>query len=325
MINRSLTFLFLIGANSTWAASAVVIVLQAPLLKEAKYDSQIYQYIRKGEEVYIPNELITKKKLPEFVKTFDRAGNDAYLPSKYIKPITNDEIENNTSIHFAGHDPTDYRIEEPIPSSYPYSNSSRLKASFSFQYGNNLKAPYDYNKAIHMQDFSTEKGARVVVTEKISFDQYDRFYFGCLFIISSTKNIYEFSDTTSATESRSMMRIGPLITFDAFSGRDWRITFGTGFTYNYHKTSVAITGIKQSSEERFFTGFSISPLVSFYGQMENVFPAFDIVAGTDINLYMGRKLKASTTAEVTELWNGDVINESMKPQATLFLGAQFKY
>jgi hypothetical protein len=59
--------------------------------------------------------------------------------------------------------------------------------------------------------------------------------------------------------------------------------------------------------------------------MENVFPAFDIVAGTDINLYMGRKLKASTTAEVTELWNGDVINESMKPQATLFLGAQFKY
>lgn len=321
-----LLMIILCFSKNLLAAEAIVIVLQAPLLKEAKFNSRVLQYIRKGEKVYVPNELISKDtKLPNFIPTFDRAGNVAYVSSYFIKVITNDELENQTPISYGEHDPTDYRIEEPIPSTYPFSNISYLKASFSFTMGNNIKSPYEYNKTFGQQDFTTEKGGRFLITKRVEFDKYDRFYFGALLILSSTHNYIIFSDTTNSTENRSILRFGPMLSFDAFSGRDWRITFGSGFTYNYHKTSIQFTGLNQSGEERFFTGFSLSPVLSAYVQIENIFPAFDIIAGTDFNFYQNRTLSATDVAAVPELWPNDSIKEEMKPQATLFIGAQFKY
>lgn len=319
--------LLTIYSTELFSNEGLVLVLQAPLLKEPNLNSKVLQYVRNGEKIYISMVNINdREETPPFYETFDRAGNIAYIPSKYIKPITNDEKESWKSISYGESDPTDYRLEEPIPATYPFENYSHLKASFSVSLGNSLKSPYDYQKNFSTQNYDTEYGGRFLINKKVHFDKYDRIYFGALLIFSSFKNSYLFSDDTKSLENRSMIRVGPFISFDAFSGRDWRITIGSGFTYNYHKTSINIANVNEDiGEERFFTGFSLSPLISSYAQIENLFPAFDIIFGTDITLYPDHKLKATTSSEVPTLWNGNEIHEELKPQATLFLGAQFKY
>ena len=111
------SFLF---TTSLYAYDAVIIVFQAPLLKGPSLNSKVLQVLRKGDRVYIPRESLVKGTLPEFVPTFDRAGNEAYVPAKYVKVISGTDEENKQPVHYGKHDPTDYRLEEPIPTSYPF-------------------------------------------------------------------------------------------------------------------------------------------------------------------------------------------------------------
>jgi hypothetical protein len=98
--------------------------------------------------------------LLEFIETYDRAGNIAYVPSKYIKVITGDMKEYLTPLAYDKYDPTDYRIEEPIPTTYPFSNYAFLKAAFVLSYGTNVKSPYAYSNSI--------KSRRMMPSQKMS-------------------------------------------------------------------------------------------------------------------------------------------------------------
>jgi hypothetical protein len=307
------------------ANDAVIIVLQSPLLKEPSLNSKVLQYLRKGERVYVPNEVALTYPLPEFIETFDRVGNTVYVPSKYLKVITNSEAENNSPISIGEHDPTDYRLEESIPSTYPFSNYSYLKSSLSLTMGNNQKSPYDYQKSTSQQEYPMENGLRLLVTKRASFDKFDRFYFGLYTSISSVTNTISFNDLTNTKENRSTIKLGPSIVFDAFKNNHYRISFGTGFTYNFHKSYVAQNLLNGASEERYFNGFSLSPFVTAYFQMENVFPNVDAVLGADTFLNLPHTLKSSAPAVYAEYWPSDSINEGFLPQTSLFIGVQVKY
>jgi hypothetical protein len=322
---KKIIFIFSIYNSSAFANDAIVLVLQAPLLKEPQMNSTVLQYVRKGERVYVPNQIAALRELPEFIETFDKAGNLAYVPSRYLKIFTNDSKESLQSISkYNEYDPTDYRLEEPIPSTYPFSNYSFLKASFSLTLGNNVKSPYPYPKNFTNQEFNAEKGARVLITRRVSFDNYDRFYYGLIMNISSVRNYFEFSGGDVSTENRSLLKFGPYISFDSFKSENLRFTLGTGFTYNYHKASISYSSSDGSAEERLFSAFSLSPFVSAYAQIEKVIPAIDIIIGTDLTFYLNRNLKATSPAEFS-YWPSDTIQEEMKPQANLYLGIQAKY
>lgn len=324
--------IFFLMTNFLFASEAVIIVVQAPLLKEPKMDSIVLQYKRNEEHVYVPNEIAKKFPLPEFIETFDRTGGIAYLPSKYIKVITNDETEYLTPITYQGNDPTDYRLVEPISKSYPFTDYSFLKVSFSVSIGNNLKDPYAFNKTINSQNYSAETGGRFLVTKKMSFDKYDRFYYGTIIHISSVTNNFKLNNGSMLeVENRSTFKIGPLLVYDSYKNEKYRISIGTGFTYNYHRSILKLayqqftTSDYVETETRLFNGFSLSPLVTAYGQVENVIPNIDLVFGSDISLNLNHTLKASGPATHENFWNGDEITGSTKPQASLYIGFQAKY
>ncbi len=316
--------LLFLSFNITYSKEAIVIVLQAPLLKAPELDSHVLQYVRKGNKIYIPDHLVKTFPLPEFIETFDRAGNTAYVPTKYIKLITNDDREKLQKINYGEHDPTDYRIEEPIPSSYPFNNYSYLKTSFALTIGNNVKSPYGYEQDVSYQKFSPETGARVLLTRRVSFDQYDRFYFGLILAISSTTNKFSFQNGDASRENRSILRAGPYISFDTFKSDRFRITLGTGFTYNYHRASIDYDLSDGSSEQRLYSAYSLSPIASCYLQVENVLPSTDLLLGTDLNFYLNRDLKTKDSATF-DVWPSDTIKEEMKVQSNLYLGVQIKY
>jgi hypothetical protein len=317
-----LSFLLL---SKVYSYDAIVIVLEAPLLKEPKLSSVVLQTLRK--RVYVPKEIVDLFELPEFIQTYDRVGNLAYVPTKYIKIVTHDLSESRMPITYPKNDPTDYRLEEPIPETYPFDNTSFLRASLALTMGNNMKAPFEYNSNFSKQTFSAESGGRLIVAHKINFDKHDRYYFGLFGAITTSNNTIQFQNETKASENRSILRLGPVITFDAFKTSDYRLTLGTGFTYNYHKSALKMSGAA-GSEERLFSGYSLSPIANTQVQMTDVLPQTDLIAGADFSLFLPHTQTSKDEIAIPELWGTESptqIHSGLKPQVAFFLGVQVKY
>lgn len=319
-----LTFLILVPTHAS-AYDAIVIVLEAPMLSAPNLSSTVLQTVRKGSRVYVPNEMVVNGLVPEFVPTFDRAGNRAYIQGRFIKVILGTVAENRTPITLKGHDPTDYRLEEPIPASYPFEDRAFLRASVSFMVGNSTKSPYEYNSAFNKQEYPSELGMRVAVTKKVDHDKYDRFYFGFVGFITDSENTIEFKNNYLAKESRGLIRLGPWLSYDAFKNDKYRLTLGTGFTFNYHRTTLFVDS-GTTSEQRIFSGYSIAPMVSTNFQISDILPYTDFVTGMDLSLFLPHTQKDADEPQVPELWSGSSqIDSGLKPQAALFVGVQVKY
>lgn len=324
---KALLFFFAISIAKTFAYDAVVIVLEAPLLKEPKMQSTVLQTLRKGSRVYIPNEIGKNGPLPAFVQTYDRVGNIAYVPSRYIKLITNDMAEYQMPVSL-DHDPTDYRLEEPISSTYPFDDTSFLRTSLSLSFAPNANSSYAYGSSYHQQTFSAESGLKLNVARKISFDRYDRYYFGLTAALLSSGNNIRFDNGSHSKENRSVLKLGPIITYDVYKTHRHRLTLGTGFTYNYHKSSIKMYGTDGSSEERWFSGFSLSPFTNMTAQLTEIFPNTDVIAGADLNFNLAHTQKAKDPIALPELWGTeapDQIQSKFKPQAAFLLGVQVRY
>ena len=318
------TFL-IIFSHSAFALDGIIIVLEAPILKSPSLGSTVLQMIRKGERVYIPREYESLENIPEFFPTFDRAGNEGFVPSQYVKVVVGSSAENLQPIRYAGHDPTDYRLEEPIPKTYPFEDKEFWRTSISLLIGNNTTAAYQYNHAFFSQKLSADMGARFTFTQKAAFDKYDRFYYGFIGIISTLTNKTYFQDDSKASERRSVLRSGPWITYDAFKNEKYRFSIATGFTFNYHLSSIQVESDSQS-ESRTFSGLSISPMTSTTLQINEVLPNADFLVGVDFGLFLPHSVKSSNEVKKPEFWMQDnQINSGLKPQASLYFGLQFKY
>lgn len=321
-------FISLLKISDAFSYDAIIIVLEAPLLKEPRMESLVLQTLRQGQKVYVPREIVeSEEKIPEFIPTFDRAGNRAYIPAQYVKVVTNDNKEFSQPITFIGHDPTDYRLEEPIPVTYPFSDNNHLRVSAAFIVGNNTKSPYDYNRTYSAQEYRSELGGRLALTRKVVFDQYDRFYFGFLGFTTSSRNTVQFKNNFLAEEKRSILRGGPYLTYDTFKNQKYRISVGTGFTYNYHKSALFVSDESGSnSEERLFSGYSFSPVATTGFQVNDILPNTDLVAGADLSLFLPFTQTSKDATEIPGLWGeSSEIKSSMKAQTSLYFGIQVKY
>ncbi|MDD4975827.1 MAG: hypothetical protein PHY93_15830 [Bacteriovorax sp.] len=326
-MKKSVFILSFLLLSKAYSYDAIVIVLEAPLLKEPKLNSIVLQTLRKGSRVYVPKEIGDLFELPEFIQTYDRVGNLAFVPTKYIKIVTHDLSESRMPITYPQNDPTDYRLEEPIPQSYPFDNTSFLRASLALTMSNNIKAPFDYNSNFSKQTFSTESGGRLIITHKINFDRHDRYYFGFFGAITTSNNTIQFKNENKSSENRSILRLGPVITFDAFKTNNYRFTLGTGFTYNYHKSALKMSGAA-GSEERLFSGYSLSPMANTQVQVTDVLPQTDLIAGADFSLFLPHTQKSKDEIAIPELWGTESptqIQSGLKTQVAFFLGVQVKY
>ncbi len=323
MLNFLLALCFV--TTNAHALDAIVIVLEAPLLKEPDIHSVVLQTIRKGQRVFVPRKVVTNRALPEFIPTFDRVGNRAYIPSRFIKIISQNASEYNQPITLQ-QDPTDYRLEEPIPVTYPFNNNDFVRASVAFIVGNNTQTTYNFEPSYIQNDLKNEVGLRLFVARKVSFDNYDRFYFGFLGSITNTENTIDFANANKATESRALYRGGPALIYDVFKSEKMRFSFGGGFTYNYHKSLVTILSNAGESEDRVFSGFSLSPLITSTFQIASVVPNTDLIGGADISFILPHVQKAQSEAAFPALWSAaDEIKTTFKLQAALFFGVQVKY
>lgn len=312
---------------STLASSyeGVIIVLQAPLLKAPSDNSTVLQTVRKGAKVFIPPTVDLTKALPEFLPTYDRTGNVAYVRSHHLKIVTNDEQERQWPISIGDHDPTDYRIEEPIPATYPFLDHQFGRASIDFTLGSNPLASYNYGNALTKQTYSLEKGLKVVVTRKVSFDKTNRYYFGLICGLATVGNTVDFADSSVAVETSYLIRLGPFFSYDAFRNATYRLSMGAGMTYNYHRTLISLSDYSGHADQRYFSGYSISPMASVSLEYDKLIPGIDIMLGSDLFLYLPHSQTAPISSSSTIYWNEDKIRTSARAQVSFFIGVQTKY
>jgi hypothetical protein len=326
---KKILFIFISLINlKAFCYDAVVIVFEAPLLKKADYKSKVVATLRKGEHLFVPNTEADLEPLPEFISTFDKSGSELFVPSQYIKIVYNDSREENSPIAFKGKDPTDYRIEEPIPKTYPYSDINFLRAGVAYTMGTNMKSPYEYNSPLREQRYSTEQGARLTLMRKLDIDKADRYYFGLFSAVNTVNNTITFKNSvTVASENRSTIRVGPVFSYDVYKTYLMRVTMLTGFTYNYHKSTIDSRGDLQAYEQRIFSGYSFSPMAELSFTKTEILPVTDVIGGMNLSMYLPHSQKTSDAITVPEIWNttADQINSSLKLQASIFLGFQVRY
>jgi len=320
--------------------TGIVKVLSAPLLRAPNNHATVVQSVRKADQVYLhPEQFLTTefslmggpKDTGEelFYKTIDRNGNTAYIARKYVKVIYKDQRESKTSIAVQGTDETDYRLEEPLPKNYPLEESINGRGFFAFGMGPGHKTGYPYNSDVNAEKVSTQKGIVFTYLRNVPFDLTNRVFFGGRFQAYSDDTEYSFTDGNTSTESQGQVGLGPFISYDAWRSSEYRLAIASSITINYHRSLISRSStIEGLSEERTFTGFSVTPIFTAFLQKREIVPDVDFIVGFDMHLTLPHHLKSST-AEVPELWNTDP-NDDQVPVPfgglySFFLGIQSNF
>jgi hypothetical protein len=329
----------------SFAGKGMVIVLETPFFKERSWDSLVVQNMRKGDVIFIHNkhmglstyevdygvgdrdlENIKDDKNEGFYQTLDRNGLPAFVPRKYIKLIYKDTREFESSVTPFEKDPTDYRLEEPLPKGYPLFPANKFRASLSMAFGPGTKNNYTYPRPVSSETFSSRKGIEFFYTSKVEFDPYDRFYFGGAFSFYAEEASFELNDGTDATEAKGQLGFGPFASYDIFRTKNNLFTLGGGININYNRFLVSQER-GSFSEERIFSGFSFTPKLNIYYQRKNIVAEnINLLVGTTMQVNFSHSLSSSTTPEIEDFWNDELASDNfvvpIGGQFTVFIGIQ---
>jgi hypothetical protein len=319
---------FLLSLNLAHAGKGVIVVLQAPLLSSDSFDSHPVTHVRKGQEIYIhdkhfglSSDNITFDGMADdedidkvedgfdkegFFQTLDASGNAAYIERKYVKLIYNDQRELLSNVRPYKFDPTDYRLEEPLPKGYPLTQEKQFRAGAYMAFGPPRHVNYNYVSPVVGQKFTTRIGAEVFYSKKVNFDIYDRFYFGGMGHVYSFESASSMEDDSTAEEKGGEFGAGPFLSYIYFRNNNWRMTFSGGLTFNYYRSLVKIGSESgDDEEERFFQGFYFTPKLKTYIVAKNLIPAFDLMAGFDVTMNIPTNISGTSEIINSNQWQQD--------------------
>ena len=343
-------FLILFTTN-TFAGKAMIVVHEAQLLKEPKIDAKVVQSVRKGEHIYIHKKHFLNSPLaseyfqshypdlekydedehPGFYLTRDNTGEDAYLPKEYAKLIYRDNREVTQNVTPFTPDPFDYRLPEPLPEGYPVLRDYSYRSAISFFGGPDLKSNYPYSSVMEREKFSQRGGIQANYLTRANWDTQDRVYWGAVFHLWISTAEFSLFDDTRSTENRGQVGFGPIFSYDTWKTEDYMINLSMQLTVDFNRVLINRENPStELSEERSFTGISVSPKVSTSFHFINVFKKGSFFIGADLQLMLPMTLTSNTEPNAPELWNGFASSEDQirYPLAGIWsgtIGFQFQY
>ena len=307
MKKLSLTLLLSIFLTiNVFAGKGMILVLEAPLFKKESFDSRIVQHVKKGEVIFIhdkdidlsPDEISFQSSdrkgylnnqdfTPNsFYETLDKNGNTVFIPKKFVKLILNDSRENQESISPFAHDPTDYRLLEPLDDNYPLVNPNHYRFSFAIGYGPSLKENYDYNQQIIHHRYRNPMGIDLTYTRNVTLTYGNRIFVGGMFSFYSETAKFKFENYRTANEYKNIISLGPFLSYDAFRNNNYLITLFSNISLRYH-----LTKINQSSLKSYGRDASGNTL---YDEIEDD----SIYKGYSVSGTMGASLQKKITSSI---------------------------
>lgn len=351
-------FLFILISKAI-ALEAVVTVLETPLLSSPQYTAPVVQYLRKGDVIkihpsvandremdkYAPPEanlLYLKQKLKEtpeykqdpmfrgeeantaymedeFIPTLDRQGNTVYVISSHIYIYFNDKRELRQKI--TAEDPTDYRLEEPLPKNYPLKTESGFRGQFLLGITQPSYESYDYNASFKTKGYESPLDLSYTLLKQAPGNYQERFFIGGTLAFRHFKNMYSFGNQRLAREEIFRLGAGPTVSYDAFKGEKDRINLSGTIIVNFfdrnyiNQLSEAIL----AEEEREFQGFSVAPRVAIQYHRKQIVEDIDFVLGTMMEIGTPTTYRAKNAGKEPLFWR-DLGNDKFTTRTTFTLG-----
>lgn len=346
-MRKLLLILSLLIPSLCFAARGVIIVLEAPLLAAPSLDSYVKQVVRRGDIIYLHNKHFAANQLEptshlseqtklvdqandseEFYQTISKDGQAAFVQAKYIKVIFQDKREEGDPIARFDVDPTDYRLSEPLPDGYPLIDTAKQRGSAFVTFGTHAKTSYPFVLSnVTNESYEQSIGFQFIYARKVSYDLYDRFYFGVKAGFENHDIGLGFANGDSVNQSIGHFFAGPYISYDLYKSLKTRLTVFTTISLSLHRAYLTYKVSNGAAEERSFSAWGFTPEVGMQWQwLDFIVPEFDIVAGAHLLAQPATNLKASGEAQ-SIFWNQeqDGLNLKSGLRAQFVIGVQSRY
>lgn len=351
-------FLLMVTTMNAYAIEAVVMVLETPMLKYKSYDAPVVQYLRKGDVIKIhpsvgndrdfnkyapsPEKLAQlKKKLKaspewnqdplfrgeddvnasvddEFIPTLDRQGHRVYVIAEHLYVYFNDRRElTQTQVR---KDPTDYRLEEPLPKNYPLSNPSGYRGQFIIGLTQPYYESYPYKDDVTKKGYQSPVDANLTFMKQAPGNYQERLFIGGTMNIRAFGNSYTFADNRTSDEKAIKLGVGPTISYDAYKGEKNRINLSGSVIVNLFNQLTITQSNKTNTDERTYRGYSLSPRIHLQYHRKQILEDLDFILGTSMEMETATSFQAKNGGSQTAWWR-ELGDDKFSTRATFTLGA----
>lgn len=354
---KKLLFLLMILSFEALALEAVVTVLETPLFKYRSYEAPVVQYLRKGDVIKIhpsvgnerkfdqhapaPEKLaLLQKRMKdspeynqdplfrgeaentyfiedEFIPTLDRQGNTVYVLSEHIYVYFGDSREFNQTL--TRKDPTDYRLEEPLPRNYPLKSISGYRGQFLLGVTQPHFESYPYRDNFKTKGYTSPIDLNLTLLRQAPGAYHERLFIGGTLNFRSFENSYTFHDRRFSEEEGMKLGLGPTISYDAFKGEKNRVNLAATIMINFFDQLNITQTLDQTSEARTYNAYSVAPRLSLQYHRKQVFPDIDFVLGTALEAGTAATYRAKNAGGQISWWQ-HLGNDKFTTRTTFNLG-----
>ncbi len=360
------TFILVLSVQNIWARTnqlnGTITVLEAPIFAVPDEKSNIIEYYRKGQSIYLhPMEGHTDKyaelefknirrveadkisdpfldekgiylpsKESSFYKTIARSGREAYVLKEHVLVNYKDSREFDREVIEFDH--TDYRIQEPLPKNYPLSSPKQHKHSMNLAlYKSNFDSyPYLESVGASSAQMGWDFNFSWISTQKV--DELHRFWFGGVagFRQSSINYRLDSNGVSSASSSQEInfqFYIGPFASYDIYKGPKSVLSLYTTLQYSIiDQVDIAMTSPLGTDSRVYNSRLSFTQLIGFNYQSYNTLKKFDSVFGSYLKINYPRFYTTSENADIPELWqSSDSYLQALTTEASFYFGIQSRF
>lgn len=353
---KKIILFFVLSISNALALDAVVTVLETPLLKSKSYGAPVVQYLRKGDVIKVhpsinnnsqydhlspsPEKFAKLKKAldespewnqdplfkgkatsasieDEFIPTLDRQGNTVYVIREHLYVyFTNPKEINQATLT---KDPTDYRLEEPLPKKYPLYSLTGIRGQVTLGLTQPYYESYPYPSNVKTKGYTSPVDLNLTFLRRTPDDKYDRFYFGGTFNLRTFSNTYTLFSGISAKEQGMKLGVGPYISYDAYKGEINRINLYGSINVNLFNQLNIEQQKEGISEQRNYRTISLAPRIGVQYHRKQIIEDVDFVIGTSMEVEPATTFRTSSAAN-QETWWVSRGNDKFKARTTFTLG-----
>lgn len=360
-----LLILILIIIPSAFALEAVVTVLETPMLSEPRYDAKAVQYLRKGDIIKLhpslnkledydhlaPSEekfkaLDEKIKSSEewnqdplfkgemddisiedeFVPALDRQGHKVYLIRDHLYIYFSNRKELTQGI--LTKDPTDYRLQEPLPRKYPLAEPQGYRGQFTLGLTQPYQESYDYDQSFKAKGYTIPLDLNISFLRQAPHDLQNRLYFGITFNFRYHKNEYLFFDGRTSEESSIRFGLGPIISYETYKEKLNRLNLYGSVNFNLFNQTVIKQSDQNNSESKIFRTYNLAPRIGIQYFRKAIFEDIDFVAGTYVEMEPATTFRSKNSSSQSSWWRSST-NDKFYARTTFslagHLGVQAAY
>lgn len=346
----SLCLLFL--SSKLFALEGAITVLEAPIFNKPDATTKVIQYARKGDLIYIhpqeaaknnfnrrqpPLEItsettqkydelyedplfqkpsdtyLAKDENPSFYRTMDKRGRIAYILKEHVHVYYEDERE-FTQVDIKP-DPTDYRIQEPLPPDYPFISEIGYKGYLGIGVG---KPSDSFYPAGTLDDSTTNPSFQLWGnwSKQIEFDQDRRLYWGWMGVYEAYTNTYLVGQTKTK-EQTMRFAVGPQINYDLWRRPKHILNIAGTILFNLYftKDNSNENTVTKEVEKESFKSYFFTPTITLSYQRVDIGPNMDFVIGSNILVDLPHRMRS----------NDDDYSQGFSLNFGLFIAGQTSY